>query len=75
MTTVTFLKSFSAFYIVASMAITTMSLFMTVYIVNIFYHNPHKKVPGWLKNYVLVFVARITCFTPRSQESTIFHVE
>ena len=44
------------------MITTTMSLFMTVFIVSIFHQSPEKEVPRWLKNFVLVFLAKITCF-------------
>ena len=54
------------------MITTTMSLFMTVFIVSIFHQSPEKEVPRWLKNFVLVFLAKITCFTPRSQGKNNF---
>ena len=49
---------------VASMGLTAKSLFITVYIVNVFYHTPHKEVPPWFRNHVLNILAKITCYTP-----------
>ena len=58
---------FKAYFMVASMGLTALSLLMTVYIVNIFHHNPHKEVPRWLKKYVLNILAKVTCFTPKGE--------
>ena len=45
-----------------------MSLLTTIYIVNVFYHNPRKEVPNWLKKYILNGVAKTTCYTANENQ-------
>ena len=53
---------------VASMGLTAMSLLTTIYIVSVFYHNPRKEVPNWLKKYILNGVAKTTCYTANENQ-------
>ena len=61
-----------AYYMVASMGITALSLIATVVVLSIFYHNPRQPVPGWLKILTFNGLVYITCFFPiKRQASTI----
>ncbi len=45
------------------MAITATSLFCTVLILNIYYHNPKKPLPNWLRMITLNLLAKAMCFS------------
>ena len=65
-----------AYYMVGSMAVTALSLIATVVIVNVFYHDPTRRVPDWLRKSVLDVLARATCFTSgRKSNQTEVHVK
>lgn len=43
------------------MMMSGISLFVTVGILNIYHHTPAKPVPNWLRNVVLIGLARLLC--------------
>ncbi len=52
---------FLAWYVVAAMIMTTLSLILTIAILNIYHHDPSKPVPAWLDRFVLRLLARVLC--------------
>ena len=45
------------------MAITATSLFCTVMILNVYYHNPKKPLPNWLRFITMNLLAKAMCFS------------
>ena len=61
---------------VCSMTLTALSLVATVIILNVFYHDPSRRVPHWLRKSVLGVLARGTCFRPRAKSNqTVIHMK
>ncbi len=50
-----------AWFIIATMAMTGMSLMLTIAILNIYHHDASKPVPAWLDKLVLRLLARVLC--------------
>ncbi len=62
------LSSFSAIYILGSMAQTCLSLLLTIWIVSIFHHFPVQPVPGCVRGLVLNCLARVLCLYQESSK-------
>lgn len=48
-------------YLMVTMSLGTISICMTVCVLNVHHHDPGQKVPGWLHKVILIWCARIVC--------------
>ena len=56
------------------MAITTLSMVLTVFVLNL-HHITDRPVPGWLKKFVLVFLAKMMCMCHYDQYAIAYEEE
>ena len=55
------LTTISAWYVVAAMNMTGISLVLTIFVLSICHHSPSKPIPVWLDKLVLQVLARLLC--------------
>ncbi|ELT89687.1 hypothetical protein CAPTEDRAFT_104243, partial [Capitella teleta] len=48
-------------YLMATMSLGTVSICMTVCVLNVHHHDPEQKVPKWLHKVLLIWCARLVC--------------
>lgn len=49
-------------YLMATMTLGTVSICMTVLVLNIHHRGPRYRIPVWVRHFVLVWLARLVCF-------------
>ena len=53
------------------MVLVSVSCVMTVLILNVFYHGTNgRRVPAWVKKYIILGVGRIVCLNRNSTQNT-----
>ena len=63
---------FSGIYLTCTMAITTLSMVLTVFVLNL-HHISDRPIPRWVRTLVLVWMARLLCmcsYDPSTAEAT-----
>ena len=59
---------FSGIYLTCTMAITTLSMVLTVFVLNL-HHIQDRPVPQWMKRLLLVYLARVLCMYQKPEKS------
>ena len=53
------------------MVLVSVSLVMTVLILNVFYHGSNgRRVPAWVKKYIILGIGRLVCINKKSTQIT-----